>query len=108
MRTMSSNHQLSGKRFIQIVQRDLEEINNGLGKLSLTELSTSSGLSARYLGQLAKSKTPNPTSMTIRLVLFTLGYSVDDADEDVVPFLKKKGCYQPSLHGVQRKRKELA
>lgn len=98
---------ISGREFVQIVKRDLRKLNSGLGSYSVSKLGRHSGVSGRAISQLLAAKNPNPQALTIRLVLFTLGYQLADVKDDVIPHLKRKGAYKDELHGPGRKRKHL-
>ncbi|MFV1492368.1 hypothetical protein VWX97_15545 [Phaeobacter sp. JH18-32] len=98
--------QMSGRQFAKLLNRELKVANQGLGKLSYAELGRSCGLTGKWLRKLAEQQ-GNPSTLTIRLVLFTLGYEVDTPEEDVVPHLQSKGCYVDALHGPLRSRKQL-
>lgn len=98
MTKTKTTQSMSGRQFVELVQADLQRKNAGLGKITLSQLSYASGLSKRYLTQLAKSDEPNPSVKVIRLVLFTLGYEIEKPEEDVIPHLKEKGVFNEKLH----------
>lgn len=98
---------LSGRQFAALVLSDLEDMNTGLTKTSMSKLGKMSGLSGRRLGQLLnteQSNAPNPTSLTMRLVLFTLGYEIPNPEDDVIPELRRKGVYSKEVHGAPRRK----
>ncbi|MFV1933206.1 hypothetical protein [Phaeobacter gallaeciensis] len=98
--------QMSGRQFAKLLNQELEAANQGLGRLSYAELGRSCGLTGKWLRKLSEQQ-GTPSTLTIRLVLYTLGYEVDAPEEDVVPHLRNKGCYVQSLHGPERNRKQL-
>jgi hypothetical protein len=93
---------LSGRQFTQLVREELRARNSGLGRISTTELSKQSGLSARYLRGLLADDNPNPSVLSMRLVMFTLGLDIPNPEQDVIPHLKKKGVFNPLIHGRRR------
>lgn len=90
--------QLSGVQFVELVKSELDERNRGLTRLTPSALSTASGLSDRYLRGLFERKNPNPSVLAMRSVLFTLGFEIEGAEQDVVPHLKRKGVFNPAVH----------
>lgn len=104
--TKTTISQLSGRQFADLLQTEVEAANRGLGRLSYEELGRSCGFSGKWLRKLAKEP-GNPSSLTIRSVLLTLGYEVSDPDQDVLPHLIRKGCFSEDLHGPARRRRQL-
>ncbi len=98
--------QMSGIQFATLLTREVAAKNNGLNRLSYAALGRSCGVSGRYLRVLSNGG-QNPSSLIIRLVLFTLGYHIDSPEHDVLPHLKEQGCYRPELHDPKKKRRPL-
>ncbi|WP_405111046.1 hypothetical protein L0Z65_04140 [Phaeobacter sp. BS52] len=98
--------QMSGRQFAKLLNREFSAANRGLGKLSYAELGRSCGVTGKWLRKLAEQQ-GTPSTLTIRLVLYTLGYEVDGPEEDVVPHLQGKDCYIDALHSPNRPRKQL-
>ncbi len=101
-------HQLSGRQFVDLVKKEIGERSTQLSQVTLTSLSKASGLSASYLRILVAQDDPNPSVLTMRAVLFTLGYKIDSPDQDVVPMLKRKGVYDPALHRTENNQRGAA
>ncbi|AZV78737.1 hypothetical protein EBB79_13220 [Parasedimentitalea marina] len=97
--------QLSGLQFAAFLKTEMAHRNAGLGRLTYEKLGRACGVSGKRLRQLADEKNAgNPSALTIRLVLFTLGYEVDSPEHDVVPHLQDKGAYSEGIHGKTRQR----
>jgi transcriptional regulator with XRE-family HTH domain len=91
--------QMSGRQFADLVRRELEERNKGLEELTAARLARMSGVSGRRLSQILNAENPNPSAITMRCVLFTLGYAIDEPEHDVVPKLVECGAYDETIHG---------
>lgn len=98
---------MSGQQFAASLQTEIADQNKGLGKLTYEALGRSCGVTGRYLRTLARDGNQNPSVLTIRLVLFTLGYDVEAPEHDVLPHLKNHGSYVEELHGTARSRRKL-
>lgn len=107
MQSSSKLEQISGQKFVRIVRQEFAALNTGLGSVSYSRISRQSGLSDRALSAVLDAKKPNPTSITMRAVLLTLGFQVEDPEGDVIPHLKTKGVYDEKLHGADRNRKPV-
>jgi signal recognition particle subunit SEC65 len=98
---------MSGHQFAAFLKTEIAAQNKGLGKLTYEALGRSCGVTGRYLRTLARDGSQNPSVLTIRLVLFTLGYEVEAPEDDVLPHLKGNGSYVEELHGTKRSRRTL-
>ncbi len=103
----SNIKQMSGRQFASFLQQEMENRNSGLGRLTFAKLGRACGVSGKRLSQLADKKGGNPSALTIRLVLFTLGYEIEDPEHDVMPHLKNKGAFSADIHGQSRRQRGL-
>lgn len=96
------HNQMSGRQFADLVRRELKDHNKGLGELSAAKLARMSGVSGRRLLQIINGDNPNPSALTMRCVLFTLGFEIEEPEYDVIPKLQERGVYDTTVHGRTR------
>ncbi|AHD03086.1 hypothetical protein METH_11180 [Leisingera methylohalidivorans DSM 14336] len=101
-------HHLSGQQFAGLLRKELDQMNRGFTTVSCESFARSCGLSGKQIRRLKDGKVPNPNTLTVRTVLYTLGYRVANAGDDVVPHLKETGTYDEEMHGPKRKRRNLS
>jgi len=89
---------LTGEAFVELVREEIRMRNRGLSRTNATQVSLAAGFSGNCLKNLYDSAKPNPKLMTMRCILYVLGFEITDPEQDVIPHLKKKGVYQPDAY----------
>lgn len=82
---------MSGQAFVELIHAELRSRKTHLGQLTPSRLGISAGLSSKYVANLISEPRPNPSSLSMRLILYVLGYSIPNPEHDVIPHRESKG-----------------
>ena len=99
---------LSGKQFANLLRKELIARNRGLARVSCEALGRSCGVSGKQLRRIVKEGVENPSALTIRLVLHTLGYQIPQPEDDVLPYLRSNGIFNEELHSAATQRRAVS
>lgn len=99
---------ISGKQFIRIVQSEMQSRNTGLSRLTAETLANQSGVHGHLVRSICDGKTTASKNIPMRALLWTLGFEIACPEDDVIPHLKGKGCFDPVLHGLDVERRSIA